>query len=514
MTPAESLARRLVDAFGREAPRVWDVIAKQCTPTELAYYLHSWDQWARETQRIPDGEWRSHGFIGARRSGKTLAIAEWMQGEVYRRPGCRVLLVAQSEQKSIDIQVLGATGLVATSPPWNRAHWEPSTLTVRWANGSIARVISSETPHALRGDTWNIAWATELQSWSRTTRDESWANLEFATSAPPAKIVFDGTPQETNLSRALRARAEREPGRHRVVRLIMRDNAGNLAKRVIRDFEQQYPPGTRKHTEEVLGLVVEDVDGALFRQASIDEHRCYLPERDDIERRIISIDPAIGARETSDASGIVELALTRSDQILVIDDLSGKHEAHVWGAMVLDRYVASRCDLIVCEVNRGGTLVTQNLKAAAKDRGMRVEVVDARWVPRHTPGTVYVREVHAKGSKAERASPVATLYERGKVSHVRGAPLVKLEELMTTWVPAPEGVYARARRSPDAMDALVHGVVELANLGKSEVEYEDYTTVRVAPGPQRSTGDYGRARALVDDPDDEDDDDSGYVSKW
>jgi hypothetical protein len=72
---------------------------------------------------------------------------------------------------------------------------------------------------------------------------------------------------------------------------------------------------------------------------------------------------------------------------------------------------------------------------------------------------MFVIEITARGSKAARAEPVASLYERGRVSHVTGAPLDDLEEQLTTWEDAP------GQESPNALDALVHGVWVLAGLG-------------------------------------------------
>ena len=74
---------------------------------------------------------------------------------------------------------------------------------------------------------------------------------------------------------------------------------------------------------------------------------------------------------------------------------------------------------------------------------------------------VYVKEVVSRRGKETRAEPVASLYERGRVSHVNGSDLSELEDVLTTWVPESGGA------SPDALDALVHGVWELAALSRA-----------------------------------------------
>ncbi len=102
--------------------------------------------------------------------------------------------------------------------------------------------------------------------------------------------------------------------------------------------------------------------------------------------------------------------------------------------------------------------MTQNLRAEAPKRGLTVVVIGKEERPRRVAGTVFVRETHARGTKEDRAQPLATAYERGSVSHVIGANLRELEDTITTWEPAP------GQRSPDALDALVHATTELLGL--------------------------------------------------
>ena len=93
----------------------------------------------------------------------------------------------------------------------------------------------------------------------------------------------------------------------------------------------------------------------------------------------------------------------------------------------------------------------------------------------HHAGVVHVREVFGRGEKADRAKPLATAYERGRVCHVRGAALGELEETLTTWEPVP------GSRSPDRLDALVYAVGELlgldSNASDPTVAFRGLTTI-------------------------------------
>jgi phage terminase large subunit-like protein len=65
---------------------------------------------------------------------------------------------------------------------------------------------------------------------------------------------------------------------------------------------------------------------------------------------------------------------------------------------------------------------------------------------------IHFKKLWASRGKAIRAEPVQSLYEQGRVFHVR--EFAPLEAEMTTWVP-------RLRMpSPNRLDALVWGVTE------------------------------------------------------
>lgn len=461
MTPVEQFIELVPDH------ETLDAILGELTAHELATVFHAWREfWARPEQLFPDGAWETRFYIGARRAGKTRSVSEWIQDEVQKIPRAKVLLMAQNEKRAREIFAEDEAGLLETSPPWNRCRFEPSTLSFQWDNGASAHILTPERPENIRGVGYTHAALTELQSWPRATREQAWMNTIVTVSAPPAKMAGDCTPPKRGrnpLLDELLAQQKADPERNLVVHAAIEDNAANLAPGHVEKARRKVVGANAR--AELDGIYDPDAqDGALWDQDWIDNSRREAPAR--YVRRVIAIDPAIGTEETSDLTGMMDVGLGPDDQVYPIADYSGRHEAHVWADKALDLYVDGECDLIIAELNRGGNLVTRNLRASAAARGLRVEVVDAKWRPHRTPGVVYVREIHSKGAKADRAAPVATLYELGKVSHVKGAPLTKLEQLLTGWIPPPDGVRGGTRRSPDAMDALVMAVVELAGLAR------------------------------------------------
>ena len=105
--------------------------------------------------------------------------------------------------------------------------------------------------------------------------------------------------------------------------------------------------------------------------------------------------------------------------------------------MLLDlstrRYIrVTSADCVAVEINQGGDLVAQVLKAAQAN--------------------LPIRTVRASRGKFTRAEPIALLYEQARVHHCGTFPA--LEDEMCCWVPG-------AADSPDRVDSLVWALTEL-----------------------------------------------------
>jgi phage terminase large subunit-like protein len=424
----------------------------ELTPLELAALSHDWDRtWARPSQIIPAGRWRSWGFLCGRRFGKTRAVAEFVNREAEAGRAMRIALIAQNEDKALEVQVEGDSGLIACAPPWFKPSFEKGR--VLWPNGAQAFVFTPEKPGNIRGPGVHLAWPTELQSWPHATRLEAWRNLEIMCSLGYAKTVWDCTSRRRHpILRSNLQRAAASPDEHIVVRGEIRENEDNLGEGFVDSIEKAIG-GTQAGDEELRGIFLDEAEGAAWKQVWIDDHRRHAPTQ--LKRRIIAVDPAISGREGTDPTGIVELGQGIDNQILVFADLTDRHAPEVWGELVIDRYLAGKCDCVVVERNRGGDLVVALLRARALTRGISVEVLDLKATTRHSPSTIYVKEIVGRTSKFSRAEPAATVWEAGRGSHVLGAELGELEDEMTTFVAEP-GV-----ESPNRLDALVHGVWEL-----------------------------------------------------
>lgn len=444
---AEVFVESVVADLGREtSKRALSVMCSKFSAVELAALAKRWDFWARPKQLAPASSWRSWGFLCGRGFGKTRSVSEHINLEVEAGRARLIGLAAQNEDKSIEIQVEGNSGLIRTAPPWFRPTWQASSNTLVWPNGATALVLTPEAPGNIRGPEFHLSWLTELQSWPKATSAEAFSNFLLATRLGYARMVWDATPKRGHpIIKELVTRGLSDPSKHVVVRGSIYENSANLGEGVVEDLERRYG-NTSQGREELSGELLEDSESAIAQQAWIERARRPMPPS--FVRRGLGVDPAITTRRGSDRTGIVEAGLGVDGQEHVIGDYSGKYEPQAWAKLVLDKYVENGCDLVVVETNRGGNLLVANLRAAATERRLNVVVVGKDEKPLRDARTVFVKEVHSRGEKADRARPMSTAYERGRVSHVIGADLASLEETLTTWEPSPSG------DSPDDLDAL------------------------------------------------------------
>lgn len=460
-SPAAVVVAELVDRYGLDgAYEKIDEYLDQYTTIGLAALANEWGSvWARPKQIIPSEGWEIHGHLAGRGTGKTKSISHFINDEVEAGRAPLLCFIAQDEQSSIDLHVLGPSGVIATSKPWFRPEWRASAKQAIWPNGSVAYVRTPEVPGKIRGLEYHLTWASELQSWPDASMEETWMNVLLSTRLGLSRIVWDATAKRRHplLSRLIRE-AEADPQKNRIVRGSTYENALNLGKGYIEKIERKYG-GTRQGEEELFARMFDDAEGATAKQKWIDAARRRRPDR--FLRTAISIDPAVTARAGSDTTGIVVGGICPDGQGMVLEDLSGKHSAGAWADATIDAYFRWGCDCVVIETNKGGDLVARNLRASNR-KGVEIVILGKEEKARHIPGIVYVREVFARGEKADRAKPLGTAYEKGRISHMIGANLTELEELLTTWIPAP------GKRSPDRLDATVHLMVELLELNEDQ----------------------------------------------
>lgn len=403
-------------------------------PGEL---LHSWDFWGRPEQHAPAGNWAIWLFMAGRGAGKTRSAAEWVRDQAKRNDKeLRFGLVARTASDVRDVLVEGESGILSISPPTEMPVYQPSKRKLTWPNGHTALCFTADEPDQLRGPQFDYAWADELASWRQlpdAAGMTAWDNLRVATrlGANP-QIMATTTPKRVDVMRKLLAEADLS-GRVVVTKGRTDDNKGNLSEAYLEGIYGVYG-GTRMARQELLGEMLDDVEGALWTEELIETFRTNIIALG-LPLKVVGVDPTVAERP-GDECGIIVCAASADREMYkrqawVIEDASLRGSPETWAQRVVD--TARKWGApVVAEVNQGGALVRNAINA-----------ID--------PG-VPVYEVHSKHGKQLRAEPVALAYEQGRVHHL--GVLADLETQMTQWIPG-EG------RSPDRIDALVHALTAL-----------------------------------------------------
>jgi len=255
-----------------------------------------------------------------------------------------------------------------------------------------------------------------------------WSNLLFGLRlGQHPRICVTTTPLPTKWMKALIA----DPTTKHIV-VSTYANIHNLPPHFAKQILARYE-GTRLGRQEIHGEILADVEGALWSYEYFDDHRV-----DDapypLDRIVVAVDPAGTNRKKSDETGIVIVGVLGAD-FYVLADWSGKYSPKGWAERVMTAYREFEADAVVVETNYGGDMVRSTLESV--DESPRIV------------------EVNSRRGKVIRADPIVALYEKERVHHI-GKALGDLEDQLVSWVPGND--------SPDRLDALVHGITDLAKV--------------------------------------------------
>lgn len=402
---------------------------------EIGELRWAWHVWARNAQRVPEGDWRVWLICAGRGFGKTRSGAEWVRMIASNDADARIALVASSIAEARAVMVEGESGIIACCPPHRRPSFEPSLRRLTWDNGAQAFLYSAAEPESLRGPQHSHAWCDEIGKWDmagqRATR--AWDNLQLGLRlGENPRVVATTTPRAVPLLHRLME----DDGDDDIIlsRGSTGDNAANLPARFLRRMEREFE-GTLLGRQELDGQLLTDVEGALWNRALLEQCReqghCGLHAR-----IVVGVDPPASAH--GDACGIVVAGLGLDGIARVLADASVERaRPERWASSVAQAARQWQADRVVAEANQGGTMVEAVLRAA--DYAMPI------------------RLVHASRGKTARAEPVAALYEAGRVRH-RGL-FARLEDQLCGLMTG--GEYHGPGRSPDRADALVWALTDL-----------------------------------------------------
>lgn len=391
------------------------------SPRAVLQLAHSWRFQARREQLPPPPPWRTWVFLGGRGAGKTRAGAEWVNAQVCAGAARRVALLGATLRDVREVMVEGPSGLCAVG----QATFEPSRGRVHWPNGAEAFAFSAERPQRLRGPQFDLAWADEFAAW-KDSEALTILRLGLRLGRAPQLLVTTTPRAIPSVKRLL---AERDV---RITVSATQHNRLNLAPGFVEEAQARWA-GSAYGRQELDGVLVEDLPGALWRREELEDYR--LASAPPLHRVVVALDPPAGVGR--DACGIVAAGAFQDGPLLraivLADESQRGLRPEEWAARAATLARRLGAAAILAEANQGGEMVRSVLRAAGV--------------------TAPVRLLHASAAKRARAEPVKTLYAAGRVLHLGRFP--ELEDEMCAFG-SPE-----YHSSPDRLDALVWAVSDL-----------------------------------------------------
>lgn len=421
----------------------------------------------RPEQRMPAGDWDIWLYMAGRGAGKTRSAAEVVAEALVMNRRWRIAVLAPTYSDARDTCIEGESGLISIFDRWGWREgrdyvWNRSLgeLIVR-STRSRVKLYSAEKPARLRGPQHHMAWVDELAQVVKDAPD-AWDMLSFGLRlGRHPRAICTTTPLPVQVIKDLLV----DPN-CTVTRGTTDDNRANLAPSALRNWHSKYD-GTRLARQELGGELLDDLPGALWKRAWLDDGRitvevsakwhewgsertepaaaaiiAELAERGiTLHRIVVALDPAVTSGEDADQSGLIVVGRGDDGHFYVLADYTVRDTPDAVMAKVLQAVDDWDANAVIVETNNGGDYIPGMLRMACRVSG-------------HP--SIAVEKIHAKKSKRVRAEPVSAVYEAGQVHHV--GTHAHLEDQICVWLP-------ELVESPDRMDALVYAVLHLDVLG-------------------------------------------------
>lgn len=433
-----------------------DQMAELCEslpPDLVNVLLHDLDQVDRQDRNLdpllphqlpPAGDWDGWLLTGGRGVGKTYAGARWIGDLAASTSGLRGRIIAPTLGDAVQSVVLDPqSGILAAYPEAQLKRTGVEGVRVIWPNGSTVWCIGTPTPSS-------VDRLRALTNIDADLYEEAAANPQLAAAVEQARLSRRGnrlprplwiattTPRPVPTIRewvagggfgetVVATRATTMDNPHTP------DQYRTLAQRL---------KGTRAYRQEILGEVLDDVEGALWKQSDLETSAIHPDDRDELMGRLVRVVVGVDPPSGSGTCGIVVVGADQLGHVYVLDDYSVTNPSPAqWAKAALQASRDYDNALVVAEKNQGGRMVTSVLQEAQDRSGPQVPITT----------------VTASVGKQARAEPVAVLWEADdKLGHMAPTTLgalAELEDQLVTWVP---GTF-----SPDRLDAMVWAVTKL-----------------------------------------------------
>jgi len=395
-------------------------------------------------------------LYGGSRSGKSFIIIYAMIVIACKYPGSRHLICRfrfNHVKNSIWLDTLKKVLKICF--PEIKPHWNNQDYFITLPNGSeiwigglddkdrSEKILGMEFLTIFVNESSQITYEAFTTLLTRLAQKIDGAkNLLFVDENPPSKkhwtykVFVQNIEPETNTELPF-------VNRYGVLKMNPADNLENISLEYI-ELLESLPE--RKKKRFLRGEFGDDNEGALWTDEMINIGRVTVCPS--LKRIVVSIDPAVTSKDTSDETGIIVSGIGFDDHLYLLEDATGSYTPIEWASEAVKLFYKWGADRIIGEVNNGGDLIETVIRSVDKN--------------------IPYRGVHATRDKLTRAEPVSALYEftdskPTQAHHVGELPELELE--MTSWE-AQKG-----EKSPNRIDALVWGAYELNLVGRAEYNF-------------------------------------------
>ena len=216
-----------------------------------------WALEARESQKIPGGDWTAWLILAGRGFGKTRTGAETVRAWVESGKCRSIAIIAETEDEARRVMIEGQSGLLSIGPTKKRPKYTICKGELIWPSGAKAMIYTSESYDKLRGGQFDGAWIDELAKFRNAQK--VWDQLMFGLRlGQNPQVVVTTTPRPLPLLEALM----HDTHTH-VTRGSTYENEKNLSpiflNRILKAYE-----GTRLGAQEIHAELLLDRPGALW----------------------------------------------------------------------------------------------------------------------------------------------------------------------------------------------------------------------------------------------------------
>lgn len=391
--------------------------------------------------------YRTWILMTGRGFGKTYAGSNWVLEKGLAHPEAWIACCAPTFSDVKNTCFEGPSGILEQAEDGEIVSYNKNDMRITLRNGAVIQGYSADRAESIRGANLSYCWFDEIGIIRYPEFYD--AGLLPALRVGERQLLVTTTPRKTKTMRELLDAAEMDPEH---VHLTQAGSWENWKSEGVQGMIEQVR--LRLHGNQLLidqeleGLFVEAVPGALFMQEDFDQYRVKEENLPDFRRVVIAVDPAQTSTKKSDETGIVVAAEGDDRHFYCLEDLTLQGSPDRVTDVIVQAYHRWQADLVIGEKNAIGDYFPAVLYS--KDP--------------HIP----FRSVYVMKGKVIRAQPVSAITERGMIHMVGGRDdFSAMEQQLCAMTSFDD----RHKINDDRADAFVFAMREL--MGVSSVNYAE-----------------------------------------